>query len=83
MNCVYHPVRCHNTANPEDPIRTILCPGLGTAVGRMPYLRCAVQMRKAFDAVMLHDFEAVNKPAHLGQCCSAHVELLRVSIIVY
>ena len=69
----------HNAANPEDPISTVLCPGLGTAVGRMPYLRCAVQMRTAFDAVILKDVEAINKPAHLSQCSFAHSELLKVT----
>ena len=69
----------HNAANPKDPINTVLCPGLGTAVGRMPYLRCAVQMRTAFDAVILKDVEAINKPGHLGQCSFAHSELLKVT----
>ncbi|MEL6344512.1 MAG: macro domain-containing protein [Myxococcota bacterium] len=32
-----------------DPIRSILCPGLGTAVGLMPFARCASQMRMAYD----------------------------------
>ncbi len=34
------------------PIRSILCPGLGTAVGRMPVERCARQMRAAWDRVL-------------------------------
>ncbi len=36
----------HNkTANsPEEKIGTVLCPGFGTAVGRMPYKRAAVQV---------------------------------------
>lgn len=71
-------VRSHNAANPEDPIKTILCPGLGTAVGRMPYLKCAVQMRTAYDAVVLKEAEAINKPSDLAECCSAHVKLVRV-----
>lgn len=33
-------------------IRSILCPGLGTAVGRMPVHRCAHQMRVAWDRVL-------------------------------
>ena len=73
-------VRAHNAAHPDDPIKTVLCPGLGTAVGRMPHLKCAVQMRTAFDAVILKSVEAINKPAHLGKCCSANFELLTVNI---
>lgn len=77
-----HTVCSHNAANPEDPIRTVLCPGLGTAVGRMPYLRCAVQMRTAFDAVILNNVEAINNPTDLGQCCFAHSQLLKVNTII-
>ena len=28
----------------EEPIRSVMCPGLGTAVGRMPFVRCAEQV---------------------------------------
>jgi O-acetyl-ADP-ribose deacetylase (regulator of RNase III) len=34
-------------------IKSLLCPGLGTAVGRMPPGRCARQMRAAYDNVIL------------------------------
>ena len=34
----------HNKQCADNPIHTVLCPGLGTAVGRMPYKRCAVQV---------------------------------------
>jgi O-acetyl-ADP-ribose deacetylase (regulator of RNase III) len=34
------------------PIRSLLCPGLATAVGRMPVARCARQMRAAWDRVL-------------------------------
>ena len=27
-----------------EPIRSVMCPGLGTAVGRMPFVRCAEQV---------------------------------------
>ena len=76
---VYH----HNEMNPDDLIKTVLCPGLGTAVGRMPYLKCAVQMRTAFDAVVHKDIEDINRPTSLSQCCSSHVALVRVCLIVY
>jgi O-acetyl-ADP-ribose deacetylase (regulator of RNase III) len=42
----------HNRAS-QQPIRTVLCPGLGTAVGRMPPERCARQMREAWARTML------------------------------
>lgn len=35
-----------------DPIQTLLVPGLGTMNGFMPPLRCARQMRAAYDQVM-------------------------------
>ncbi|MFP2929809.1 macro domain-containing protein [Pyxidicoccus sp. 3LG] len=46
-------VQEHNAANPRRPIRSLLCPGLCTAVGRMPPERAARQMRKAWDVVVL------------------------------
>ena len=73
-------VQQHNELNPADPIRSILCPGLGTAVGRMPYLRCAVQMKTAFDAVIHKDMEDINRPTDLSRCCSSHVALTRVCL---
>jgi O-acetyl-ADP-ribose deacetylase (regulator of RNase III) len=36
----------------DKKIRSLLCPGLGTAVGKMPVGRCARQMRAAWDRVM-------------------------------
>jgi O-acetyl-ADP-ribose deacetylase (regulator of RNase III) len=44
-------VLAHN-ANSLAPIRSILCPGLATAVGHMPVARCARQMRVAWDRVL-------------------------------
>jgi O-acetyl-ADP-ribose deacetylase (regulator of RNase III) len=43
-------VQRHNRTDAAK-IRKILCPGLGTAVGRMPVERCARQMRAAWDRV--------------------------------
>ncbi len=31
---------------------SILCPGLGTAIGKMPYMVCAKQMRAAYDIII-------------------------------
>lgn len=44
-------VRDHNRGK-RKPVRTLLCPGLGTAVGNMPPDRCARQMRAAWDRVL-------------------------------
>ena len=41
----------HNQTG-QTPIRTVLCPGLGTAVGSMPIQRCARQMRVAWERVL-------------------------------
>ena len=39
-------VEVHNRTA-VNPIKSILCPGLGTATGRMPHARCAYQMHVA------------------------------------
>lgn len=36
------------------PIKSVAVPGLATGVGKMPYDRCAKQMRAAFDHVVNH-----------------------------
>ena len=46
-------VKAHNSLNEEKlHINSILCPGLGTAVGRMPHDICALQMLFAYKVVM-------------------------------
>lgn len=52
FRAVLQAVRDHNRRQPGT-IRSILCPGLGTAVGRMPPRRCARQMLAAHRAVIL------------------------------
>ena len=42
----FHSVRKHNMKNPEDQITSVLCPGLGTAVGMMEYTKCAQQVSR-------------------------------------
>ncbi|MDI1430692.1 macro domain-containing protein [Polyangium sorediatum] len=44
-------VLSHNESAAE-PIRSVLCPGLATGVGRMPPARCARQMREAWNQVI-------------------------------
>ena len=39
-------------ASSEDKIHRVLCPGLGTAVGRMPYFRSAIQVLSMFLALL-------------------------------
>ena len=68
-------VKEHNLQSPDKAIKTVLCPGLGTAVGCMPVLTCATQMAVAYRSVMFGDVEAINQPAYLGQCCSHHFSL--------
>jgi len=46
-----HAVLAH-TSSGLPRIETVLCPGLATAIGRMPVARCARQMRRAFDRVL-------------------------------
>lgn len=41
-------VQAHNETTVRTPIRSLLTPGLGTAVGRMPPARCARQMKEAW-----------------------------------
>lgn len=36
----------------ESPIKSILCPGLGTAIGHLDPMACAYQMRVAYDVVI-------------------------------
>ena len=78
FRAVLRAAKQHNKKNPSDPIGTILCPGLGTAVGRMPYKMCAVQMRTAYEAVMFRNIPEINNPLSLSDCCTAHIHLLRV-----
>ena len=40
----------HNRAN--DPIRTLLVPGMGTGIGQVPPERAARQMRHAYDTMI-------------------------------
>lgn len=67
----------HNKNSASDKIRTVLCPGLGTAVGRMPYKRCAIQMRTACEAVLYGNIETINYPPSLKECCTGHDTLMR------
>lgn len=58
----------------HGPIRSILCPGLCTAVGRMPFRRAARQMRHAHDVCL---GGKPNTPDSLTPAVREHVSLLR------
>ncbi len=45
----------HNMSHPQNAIRSLVCPGLGTGVGRMSAAQCALQMKIAY--------EQMNRPA--------------------
>ena len=67
MKCSLPTVLAHNATASErnvTPINSILCPGLGTAIGRMPYGKAAIQVSMEFpftllggQCIMLHRFE--------------------------
>jgi O-acetyl-ADP-ribose deacetylase (regulator of RNase III) len=61
-------VKAHNRAA-EPKIASLLCPGLGTAVGRMAPEACAVQMHYAYLASHLGQ---VWNPSSLGHAVIAH-----------
>jgi O-acetyl-ADP-ribose deacetylase (regulator of RNase III) len=58
----------------EPRIQTILCPGLGTAIGRMPPERAARQMAHAWAVVELGQ---TMSPRLLGEAQEAHAWLVR------
>jgi hypothetical protein len=49
-------VKLHNRESPEAAIRTLVCPGLCTAIGRMPPDLSARQMAAAFETCVLNQF---------------------------
>ena len=40
-------------ANTDPHINSLICPGLGTAIGQIPYFACAKQMYEAYKAIWL------------------------------
>lgn len=57
----------------EKKIETVLCPGLGTAIGQMPYSACAKQM---FCAYMSNHKKQPKEMEYLGQATNFHYDLL-------
>ena len=74
----YVSVKDHNRTveNPEDQINTVLCPGLGTAVGRMPTRRAAFQMRQAFEICALGKESPLTNPDCLSAVYNHHEAML-------
>lgn len=70
FRAVLRAVDAHNRTHPR-PIRSILCPGLGTGVGRMPADRCALQMHAAW----LGHFDPL-RYVSLGMAKEVHAHLL-------
>lgn len=66
-------VRDFNAAGPAIPITSLLCPGLGTAVGRMSAAACAVQMARAYGMVVL---KQAFDPLSLGVAADDHYRLV-------
>lgn len=66
-------IRRHNRVESHS-IESVLCPGLGTAVGRMHPGTCARQMHYAYAASHLGQ---VWQPRTLGQVQDAHYQMLR------
>ncbi|QSQ25130.1 macro domain-containing protein [Pyxidicoccus parkwayensis] len=65
-------VLAHN-ASAKVSIKTVLCPGLGTAVGQMPPSRCARQMKEAWVRTVLGQ---PSIPASLRQAANDERRLL-------
>jgi len=66
-------VLAHN-ASGHPPIKRVLCPGLGTAVGHMPVARCARQMRIAWERVL---GSPTAMPRSVRAAADDEIELLR------
>lgn len=61
----------------RELIGSILCPGLGTAVGRMPFDVCAKQMFYAYMQVVKGEQK---KFEHLGECVDNHFSLTKEAV---
>jgi O-acetyl-ADP-ribose deacetylase (regulator of RNase III) len=72
FRAVIRAARAHNGSG-RQPIESILCPGLGTAVGRMPPQACARQMHDAYATSHLGQ---VWNPISLGQAVDIHRRMI-------
>uniref|UniRef100_A0A0B7AR58 Macro domain-containing protein n=1 Tax=Arion vulgaris TaxID=1028688 RepID=A0A0B7AR58_9EUPU len=72
-------VRKHNSKPNVEPIRSVLVPGLGTAVGRMPKNRCAFQMLQAYETCVLNKHPTRIEPVCLEEMYLDHEKLCEFS----
>ncbi|GMA15190.1 hypothetical protein GCM10025871_15210 [Deinococcus metallilatus] len=72
FRAVLRVIQKHNTQHPA-PIKSIVCPGLCTAIGKMPADRSARQMAAAYAVCILGQ---ENMPLTLGQAVEEHYRLL-------
>lgn len=72
FRAVVRAVKQHNRSG-AAPIRSVLCPGLGTAIGRMPADRCARQMWAAY---LCAEKGQVPVFSTLGMAVDGHFRLL-------
>lgn len=73
FRAVLRAVRDFNRTNPDSPIRSVLCPGLGTGEGRVPHDRCAWQMYCAYVAIERGRIETMGG---LAGAVRSHIMLL-------
>jgi O-acetyl-ADP-ribose deacetylase (regulator of RNase III) len=73
FRAVLRAARAHERAGAR-PMKSILCPGLATATGRMPPERCAFQMAIAYREIVLGER---SRPDSLFECLDAHAQLCR------
>ena len=74
FRAILQAIRSHNRTQ-QDPIRTLLCPGLGTGNGQLPPQLCARQMRAAYEAC------ALGRPLKMGGLAAAsrqHLDLVGI-----
>jgi O-acetyl-ADP-ribose deacetylase (regulator of RNase III) len=74
FRAVLQAVRRHNKLHPQKPIRSILCPALGTGEGRMPWERAAWQMYYAYSVCVLGHRETMGG---LARAVENHIDLLK------
>ncbi|XP_077977885.1 uncharacterized protein LOC144433441 [Glandiceps talaboti] len=60
-------VQKFNKRDDVDPIKSVLCPGLATSVGKMPVERCAQQMKLAYEINELGMHRNLYAPKHLTE----------------
>lgn len=65
-----------NLKDDQEKIRSVLCPGLGTAVGCMPADRCAYQMMTAYQTFYKGECSDLKEPPHLMYMHNNHFDMI-------